>query len=193
MTTTPQDIQWALDDLALIVNSNYDTARAGYLITHEKTLRHALQSAAPVQDAGGLDALKRECTEIALKAMKACPNYAGPIASDIVDHLAPMLRPVPPLCHAVDFGTYENAVQIITPQGNKATIDICMIPEIKWLWDQGVQTIECCCGHGKLPGYVAVTDDSRPIMDRLGYIPDQKAPHCYLTKIAAPQQPGERG
>lgn len=88
----------------------------------------------------------------------------------------------PVLCHNVDFGTYKNAVGIQSPSGKLVTVDICMIPEIKWLWDQGIETIECCCGHGKADGYIATTESDRIKMDALGYAIDPNAPHCFLTK-----------
>jgi len=89
---------------------------------------------------------------------------------------------IPPLCHQVDFGTYKNSVGLMAPWGDLITVDICMIPEIKWLWNKGIRTIECCCGHGKEPPYIAVTDGNRQIMEELGYTPDPRSPSCYLAK-----------
>jgi hypothetical protein len=96
---------------------------------------------------------------------------------------------IPPLCHNVDFGTYKNAVLVQAPNGKLITIDICMIPEIKWLWDHGIETIESCCGHAKLPGYVAVSEESREKMTALGYVSHRDSPHCYEKKSKATPQP----
>jgi hypothetical protein len=92
---------------------------------------------------------------------------------------------VPPLCHNVDFGTYKNTVPVQSPWGKIVTIDICMIPEVKWLWDQEIETVESCCGHNRQPGYIAVKEEYRNKMQELGYQPYPAAPHCYLSKSAA--------
>lgn len=35
------------------------------------------------------------------------------------------------------------------------SLDLCIIPEIKALWDVGIPTRGCCCGHGKdLPSVI---------------------------------------
>jgi hypothetical protein len=39
-------------------------------------------------------------------------------------------------------------------------IDRCMVPIIKALNDAGILTAECCCGHGKGNGYIALADDT---------------------------------
>ena len=38
-------------------------------------------------------------------------------------------------------------------------IDACLAPIVKALLDAGIETEECCCGHGKGPGYLALMDD----------------------------------
>lgn len=94
---------------------------------------------------------------------------------------------VPALCHNVDFGTYKNAVAVKAPWGKFVTLDICIIPEVKWLWDKGIKTINSCCGHGdKNLAYVAVGDEHRDQMDELGYLPHPEAPHCYVSKTTTP-------
>lgn len=103
--------------------------------------------------------------------------------SDLSISAAPKaVEDIPPLCHQVDFGTYKNSVGLMAPWGELVTVDICMIPEIKWLWNKGIKTIECCCGHGNELPYIAVTEGNRQTMEELGYTPDPRSPSCYLAK-----------
>ena len=49
-------------------------------------------------------------------------------------------------------------------------IDLCLVNEILYLWDNKVHTMGCCCGHGKDPGYIQVLRDSdKQKMLELGY------------------------
>lgn len=48
-------------------------------------------------------------------------------------------------------------------------IDGCLTDEIKTLWNKGVKTTGCCCGHGRELGYIGVTDDCIHKMYELGY------------------------
>lgn len=54
---------------------------------------------------------------------------------------------------------YKDAIQV----------DLCIAGEIVWLWDEGIKTTGCCCGHGKNLGYIQVTDDCIEKMRALGY------------------------
>jgi hypothetical protein len=83
-------------------------------------------------------------------------------------------------CKNIDFGTYENTVTMISPftqydicgdlkQSNIVCIDTCIATIIGWLWHQGVDTTNSCCGHGKYPPSVIVTDESIDKMKELGY------------------------
>lgn len=81
------------------------------------------------------------------------------------------------------FGTKENKVTIMMPNDWETSrenrffdIDSCMVPEISWLWRKGVRTIECCCGHGCSNGYIAVDEQSIPIMKKYGYINTEEKP-----------------
>ena len=48
-------------------------------------------------------------------------------------------------------------------------IDNCLVDEIKKLWDAGIHTRGCCCGHNKLGGYIEVERTDIPKMISLGY------------------------
>lgn len=97
--------------------------------------------------------------------------------------------PEPPkpqsMCHCknVEMGSYSNQSVLTTPQGKIAGIDNCLVDEIKSLWDLGIQTIESCCGHNKVSGYIAVSDDSIPQMIKLGYLQqDINRPDIFYPK-----------
>ncbi len=49
-------------------------------------------------------------------------------------------------------------------------IDKCLLPEIIHLWERGIITTGCCCGHGiKNYAYIGVTFECIPRMKELGY------------------------
>lgn len=74
-------------------------------------------------------------------------------------------------CKDVDFGIYEAAVWVINPFTNrKTTIDVCVLAEVVYLWNQDIETVESCCGHNQTHGYIAVTDESIKVMKEIGYI-----------------------
>ena len=55
-------------------------------------------------------------------------------------------------------------------KGVTICIDTCIASEIGYLWHQGVETLNSCCGHMKEDPTVIVTKESIPIMEKLGYI-----------------------
>lgn len=67
-----------------------------------------------------------------------------------------------------EFGDYS---RMTTFNHNEKTyqVDKCMEQEIKYLLNNGVNTIECCCGHNQYTGYIAVNVDSIEKMFQLGY------------------------
>lgn len=48
-------------------------------------------------------------------------------------------------------------------------VDACLAEEIKNLWEQGIKTTGCCCGHGRNLGFIEVTDECITGMEMLGY------------------------
>lgn len=83
------------------------------------------------------------------------------------------------MCNCVDvkMGSYKNSVALNMPESwttNRSSrvlgIDKCLVDEIKFLWDNGIRTLECCCGHNITEGYIAVDDDSIEKMKSLGYL-----------------------
>ena len=72
-------------------------------------------------------------------------------------------------CENVDFGTYKNTVSMKTLSGKWVSIDTCIATEIGYLWHQGVETLNSCCGHKKIPPGVVVSTQSIEKMKKLGY------------------------
>lgn len=71
-------------------------------------------------------------------------------------------------CVNIDFGDYSN-MEIIEFDDRRIQVDKCLVNEITYLLNQGVITIESCCGHNKNTGYIAVDKNSIEIMESLGY------------------------
>jgi len=86
-------------------------------------------------------------------------------------------------CANVEMGSYDNQVTVDIPthmSGYKERrmlvglsgmicIDRCILPEINYLWAQGITTYGSCCGHNKIEGMVNTHEDNYSQMIRLGY------------------------
>lgn len=85
-------------------------------------------------------------------------------------------------CKDIDYGTYQCAYNIYVPwlcklpyedDGQKkqkaVCIDKCLLPEILRLWEAGIKTTGCCCGHGKSEPFINVIEDDIQKMKDLGY------------------------
>lgn len=86
-------------------------------------------------------------------------------------------------CSDIGFGTYDCAYNIMLPwlvkdpcvtDGKKelktVAIDKCLLPEIVELWEQGIKTTGCCCGHGKSDlAFIGVDPRYISNMKKLGY------------------------
>ena len=98
-------------------------------------------------------------------------------------------------CADVEFGVYSATVSMQTASDKWVAIDVCIATEIGRLWMNGVETLSCCCGHGKLVPSVVVAQDSIGRMRDLGYENDRS---CYadrndifvLTGKPLPVRPG---
>lgn len=83
-----------------------------------------------------------------------------------------------------EFGLYDSKIYLEFPEymlsvnggyystKTGATIDICIVDEIRYLWSQGIVTYGSCCGHGRGRGMVNVGDNDLDIMYKLGYEKD---------------------
>lgn len=86
-------------------------------------------------------------------------------------------------CKEIGFGTYDCAYNIMLPWLTKfpweddtklapkyVAIDKCLLPEVVSLWEKGIKTTGCCCGHGKKDkAFIGVSFDDIPHMKELGY------------------------
>lgn len=81
-------------------------------------------------------------------------------------------------CINVEFGSYDNQVELPRPVHMPSTsgvdticVDKCLKDEILYLWSLGITTTGCCCGHNRGEQYpfigVAFTDIQK--MKELGY------------------------
>jgi len=76
-------------------------------------------------------------------------------------------------CKNIDFGTYENTVSMKCPnikrKGGWVSIDNCLATVMAFLWKNGIETLNSCCGHQKLETTVIVSEKSIKKMKELGY------------------------
>ena len=49
------------------------------------------------------------------------------------------------------------------------SVDKCLLPEILKLWEMGIKTTGCCCGHGRIKPFIGVDFDDIQKMKDLGY------------------------
>ena len=86
-------------------------------------------------------------------------------------------------CSDVGFGTYNCAYNIMLPYlvtdpvgdievkvPKTVAIDKCLLSEVVGLWEKGIKTTGCCCGHGKKDmAFIGVKEEYIPVMKELGY------------------------
>lgn len=79
-------------------------------------------------------------------------------------------------CSDIRFGTYACAYNVMVPwygddsKTHMAAIDKCMLHEVVWLWEHGIRTTGCCCGHGKPDmAFISVRPNCILRMKELGY------------------------
>lgn len=86
-------------------------------------------------------------------------------------------------CKDIGMGTYDCCYSIDLPYLVKdpldpdkppkkfgVCIDKCLLPEILQLWEMGVKTTGCCCGHGKKElSYIGVNPEYIEKMKQMGY------------------------
>ena len=86
-------------------------------------------------------------------------------------------------CNNIEIGSYNNQICIDIPSHMEdyknyrlsknlkpvICIDNCILKEIQYLWNLGIKTTGCCCGHNILDGFISVVDEDIPKMKQLGY------------------------
>ena len=53
---------------------------------------------------------------------------------------------------------------------DSVVVDECLKNEVCFLWQNGIRTMGCCCGHNKELGYIQVVEEDIEKMKQLGYI-----------------------
>lgn len=85
-------------------------------------------------------------------------------------------------CKDVKTGSYECTYNIMLPYKTKfaweedselshrfVSIDKCLLKEIVDLWEKGIKTTGCCCGHGEKEPFIGVVPEYIEQMKKLGY------------------------
>lgn len=73
-------------------------------------------------------------------------------------------------CENVEIQTYINQVTLLNPFNNRYIgVDKCLADEICELWDNGIETTGCCCGHNKFRPMININDKYHHDMVQLGY------------------------
>jgi len=84
-------------------------------------------------------------------------------------------------CKEVGFVSYDVSVPVWYDARKRVVgIDYCIVLEVVELWKHDIITIESCCGHNKLLGYISVDDIHVQKMIDLGY--KQSKLNCFYTK-----------
>jgi len=81
-------------------------------------------------------------------------------------------------CDEIPFGTGYCSYAIYLPwkvnfnggENKCVSIDKCLLPEIIQLWEMGIKTTGCCCGHGDYSkAFIGVRDEYIDKMKEMGY------------------------
>ena len=69
-------------------------------------------------------------------------------------------------------GCKQVIIKLLDDKKNKTSVSIdeCISREIEKLWNKGITTTDCCCGHGKRCGYIQVIDADITKMEQMEYI-----------------------
>lgn len=81
-------------------------------------------------------------------------------------------------CTDISFASYNCAYNIMPPWVDKyVAIDKCLMREILDLWEMGIKTTGCCCGHGRNGmQFIGVEEEYALQMHNMGY-KDSYNPH----------------
>lgn len=78
-----------------------------------------------------------------------------------------VLLPIPqfilddPLCSSAHVpGVFDGSEYAIDSEGRRCfVIDACLVPGLLALWEKGIKTAGCCCGHGSGSGVIGLITD----------------------------------
>ena len=76
-----------------------------------------------------------------------------------------LLMPIPPFIEPFKFDPSHPEFGIDDEGRHCFAIDACIAPALQALWDAGIKTVGCCCGHGSGTGVIGLDTwrDDRPI------------------------------
>ncbi len=97
-----------------------------------------------------------------------------------------------------NYGVYDNKIYLTFPnhmlteyggyyeEKQGAVIDLCIVSEIRSLWNLGITTYGSCCGHGRGTGMVNVDEKDVDRMVEMGYeyydVEAGNYPHTFRLK-----------
>lgn len=94
-------------------------------------------------------------------------------------------------CENVRFGDYTAQVLVEAPKHLKSVgcyelrgsvgIDLCILPEVQYLWRKEIITTGSCCGHGIIDGTICVAPEHQVKMLDLGYSIFQGRSHIFTS------------
>jgi hypothetical protein len=87
--------------------------------------------------------------------------------------------------------THFGSVPLEKPEAKYVSIDKCLLREILDLWELGIKTTGCCCGHGDSSrSFIGVKRGYEDRMRRMGYVErrnecdaDDRSEFCPKTKM----------
>ena len=93
------------------------------------------------------------------------------------DHTLPLQQFFWDECHCndVEFQSYDNQVVMKAPfdlnhrDDHLVSIDTCIATEIGYLWNNGIKTLNSCCGHQKVDASAIIDPGSYDAIEELGY------------------------
>lgn len=73
-------------------------------------------------------------------------------------------------CKNIKVGSYDNQVTLLNPfTGKYICVDRCLMDEICDLWNNGIETTGCCCGHNTVTPMINTKQECHEGMVELGY------------------------
>jgi hypothetical protein len=91
-------------------------------------------------------------------------------------------------CEDVKFGSGDCAYNIMLPylvdgKPKTVTVDKCLLFEVVSLWESGIKTTGCCCGHGEtMLAVISVKPEYNDKMRELGYKKHKLVENAYIPK-----------
>ena len=92
-------------------------------------------------------------------------------------------------CRQVEFGSYDCYIDT----GLGFSCDFCLSAEVLGLNNNGIETVGCCCGHGRMQGFIQVHSGYVEAIRSKGYkvITEDENGNgkwCFVPKTKLPQK-----